>query len=195
MPASSASGATALTPRRHGAVRRFFPSPPHSENMQAHQRRPAENMRNGNADGRVQRASHWEAARQYTGACNTPVRDRMMKSSLGPAALNFLNRQLQTGCSEFFERAAPSAKDATPPAARRKILNRTGGRGTYGSRRRSLQCVRARRIFASEQRQRAATIGKVIRIDNDSRPNLEWKQRSHPLSSAGAWKAAAQPAH
>ena len=114
-------------------------------------------------------------------------------SSLGPAALHFLSRQLQTDCLESFERAAPSATSASPPTARRKILNRTGGRGTYGSRRRSLQCVRARRIFASEQRQRAATIGKVIRIDNDSLPNLEWKQRSHPLSSAGAWKAAAQP--
>ena len=75
-----------------------------------------------------------------------------MKSSLGPAALNFLNWQLQTGCSEFFERAAPSAKSASPPAARRKILNRTGGRGTHGSWRITLQCVRARRIFPSEQR-------------------------------------------
>ena len=112
---------------------------------------------------------------------------------LRPAALHFLSRQLQTDCSESFERAAPSATSASPPTARRKIMNRTGGRGTYGSRRRSLQCVRARRSFPSEQRQRAATIGQIIRIDNDSRPNLEWKQRSHPLSSAGAWKAAAQP--
>ena len=43
------------------------------------------------------------------------------KSSLGPAALHFLSRQLQTDCSESFERAAPSAKSASPPAARRKI--------------------------------------------------------------------------
>ena len=38
-----------------------------------------------------------------------------------------------------------------------------------------------------------ATIGKIPRTCGDSRLNLEWKQRSHPLSSAGAWKAAAQP--
>ena len=114
------------------------------------------------------------------------------KSSLGPAALHFLSRQLQTDCSESFERAAPSANYASPPA-RRKILNRTGGRGTHGSRRRTLQCVRARRIFPSEQRQRAATIGNITKTCDDSRLNLEWKQRSHPLSSAGAWKAAAQP--
>ena len=115
------------------------------------------------------------------------------KSPLGPAALHFLSRQLQTDCLESFERAAPSATSASPPTARRKIMNRTGGRGTYGSRRRSLQCVRARRIFPSEQRQRAATIGNITKTCDDSRLNLEWKQRSHPLSSAGAWKAAAQP--
>ena len=45
-------------------------------------------------------------------------------------------------------------------------------------------------FFPREQRQRAATIGKIPRACDDPRLNLEWKQRRHPLTSASASKAA-----